>query len=273
MPDVYGPFDTATWGQGPWYRDAFARSQSGVFGTSFATPTTGDLPLTVSGLGITLGLGRAHVRGAGYERTGTAWSYTVPANTNATQARIDRLVLRRDLTAKTVAPLVLQGTPAATPAAPAVTQVEDGAWDLPLYSFTVPANSGAPLTNVVDERVPAEGDVSRWYNFPLRAGFGVFGGAYPTVGVRREGRRAWLRGWLTTTTTQVANQIINVDPLPAEFRPAEQHTMVMQLSNSAVTQAVYRFEVDANGWIFTLSALPTPASFSLFEHSWPLPPS
>src|SRR5690242_9588896 len=138
MPDVYGPFDTVTWMQSPWYRDAWARSVSGVYGTSFGSASAGDLGLTVSGLTITMALGRAHVRGAGYERTGTAFSYAVPANTNATLARIDRLVLRRDLAAKTVTPTFLQGTPAATPAAPALTQSDDpavssGQWDLPLF--------------------------------------------------------------------------------------------------------------------------------------------
>src|SRR5690349_17721664 len=128
MPDVYGPFTAQTWTQGQWYRDAYARGESsGVYGGPYTAATAGDLALTVSGLTITMGLGRAHVRGAGYERTGTAWSYAVPANTNPTLARIDRLVLRRDLTAGTVTPTFLQGTPAATPAAPALTQSDDPA--------------------------------------------------------------------------------------------------------------------------------------------------
>jgi hypothetical protein len=154
MPDVYGPFAGATWQQGGWFRDAWARSNGGVFGGEFGTPGVGDLALTVAGLTVTMGLGRAHVRGAGYERTGTAWSYATPPNT-ATNPRIDRLVLRRDLAAGTVLPTVLQGTPAASPAVPALTQAEDGVWDLPLHYYTVPANSGAPITGVVDERAPA----------------------------------------------------------------------------------------------------------------------
>jgi hypothetical protein len=158
MPDVYGPFTGQTWTQGQWYRDAYAREQSGVYAAAaFTAATVGDLALTVSGLNITMAVGRAHVRGAGYERTGTAWTFAVPANTNATQARIDRLVLRRDLTAQTVVPTVIQGTPAATPTEPGLTQIEDGVWDLPLFSWTTPANSGAPLTNVVDERSPLYG--------------------------------------------------------------------------------------------------------------------
>jgi hypothetical protein len=165
MPDVYGPFDGATWSQAGWFRDAWARTRSGVFGAAFGTPTTGDLALTVSGLTISMGLGRAHVRGAGYERTGTAWSYDVPANT-ATSPRVDRLVLRRSLAAQTVVPAVLQGTPAATPTAPAVTQADDGVWELPLFRWTTPANSGAPLTGVIDDRLPTPTSGSGLYQVP-----------------------------------------------------------------------------------------------------------
>src|SRR3954464_11379392 len=105
MPDVYGPFDTVTWTQAQWFRHAY-RDLFGVFGSAFGTSSAGELGLTVSGLTVTMGLGRAWLRGAGYERTGTAWSYTCPANTDPANARIDRLVLRRDLAAKTVGPVV-----------------------------------------------------------------------------------------------------------------------------------------------------------------------
>jgi hypothetical protein len=68
-------------------------------------------------------------------------------------------VLRRDLTAKTVVPTYLQGTAAATPADPAVTQVEDGVWDLPLFRVQAPPSSGTPLV-VTDLRLPS-------YQYPL----------------------------------------------------------------------------------------------------------
>jgi hypothetical protein len=177
MPDVAGPFDGKTWAQAQWFRDAWARSHSGVFGTSFGDPDAGDLRLFVNGLTVSLALGRAHVRGAGYERTGTEWSYTVPANT-AAQPRVDRLVLRRDLAGQTVGPIVLQGTPAASPVAPTPTQVENGVWDLPLYRFTVPANSGAPVTGVVDERAPGA-EPRNWGVVPGTVLPTIAGGAAP----------------------------------------------------------------------------------------------
>lgn len=157
MPDVFGPFTTATWQQPQWFRDAPLREQaaSGVWSPTdtFPAPSSGDLGLTTSGLTVTLALGRGHVRGAGYERTGTPWSATLATNTNV-NPRIDRLVLRRDLSASppTVLPVVLQGVPAATPAPPALTQNEDGVFDEPLYRMTVPGSSGTVLTGIVDER-------------------------------------------------------------------------------------------------------------------------
>ena len=36
--------------------------------------------------------------------------------------------------------------------APALTQVEAGQWDIPLFSFLVPPNSGTTLTGFIDER-------------------------------------------------------------------------------------------------------------------------
>jgi len=151
MADLYGPFDLGTFAQSQWYRDRGYLEPSGVAGLQAASAAAGELALTANGLTLSLGLGRAHMRGAAYERTGTAWTYATPANTNATQSRYDRVVLRRDLTAKTVVPAVLQGTPAATPVAPALTQVENGIWEEALFRVTVPPASGTVLV-IVDER-------------------------------------------------------------------------------------------------------------------------
>lgn len=151
MPDVFGPFDGLSWAQAGWYRDAVFRGLSGVYGAPQSAASGGDLGFSASGLTITMALGRAHVRGSSYERTSTAFSTAVTANATG-NPRKDRLVLRRNLTAKTVTPTVITGTPAASPALPALTQSEDGSWDLPLFSWTTPASSGTTLTAVTDER-------------------------------------------------------------------------------------------------------------------------
>lgn len=154
MPDIYGPFDSSPWAQTDWYRYAPTWAPSGVVGSAAAatSASAGPFGLTVSGLNITLALGRAWVYGAGYERTSTPWTATVPTNTNS-NPRIDALVLRRDLAAKTVLPVILQGTPAASPVAPTRSSDELGQWDLPLFSWTTPGSSGSPITAVSDQRV------------------------------------------------------------------------------------------------------------------------
>lgn len=151
MAETFGPFDGVTWSQAQWYRYAPAWAQSGVLGSAPVSSSSGDLAFSASGLTISLAVGRAWVRGAGYELTATPWTATAVTNTN-TNPRIDRVVIRRDLSAQTVHPAILQGTPAGSPVAPSLTQVETGIWEEKLFSFQVPASSGTTLTNIVDER-------------------------------------------------------------------------------------------------------------------------
>jgi hypothetical protein len=156
MAETYGPFDTVAWSQAQWYRFAASWAPSGVLDTPQTSLATGGLAVTASGLTLSLAAGRAWVRGAGYENDATK---TISVTANATgNARIDRLVLRRDLSAKTVTTVVVQGTPAASPVAPALTQVETGQWDVSLCQWRTPASSGTTLTNFVDERVWIDAD-------------------------------------------------------------------------------------------------------------------
>ena len=152
--ETYGPFDSQPWAdQTQWYRFGPAWSPSGVIDTPAASASAGSLGITFSALTPTLSAGRAWVRGTGYELSGGA--KTMPAiapNTNASLYRRDLIVLRRDLSAKTVTPVALQGTPSSTPTVPAMTQVETGQWDTPLHSFLVPPNSGTTITGIIDQR-------------------------------------------------------------------------------------------------------------------------
>ena len=165
MADIIGPFDpdldgsgnpipgTGEWSQDEWYRHANRWAPSGVNGTPASSSSTGDLPLTLSGLTWNIGLGRAWVHGAGFERTSVPSASTIPTNTNVSQDRRDRVVLRRDIAAKTLAPTLITGTPSATPAAPVVHRNESSDFDLPLFSFLTPRNSGTGTGSIIDERV------------------------------------------------------------------------------------------------------------------------
>lgn len=89
---------------------------------------------------------------------GTWWRDTaeklvaIGAN-GSSQPRIDRVVLRRDDTAKNVTTTVITGTAAATPVAPALTQSVGGTWDVPLAQVYVdPGAVSIANGKVTDER-------------------------------------------------------------------------------------------------------------------------
>jgi hypothetical protein len=134
-----------------WARMARLFGPSSVLGNKDSNP----YGLTVNGLTATVGRGtsgraEAFVRGFMHTLDAADWSQAVPANTDP-NPRIDRIVARLSLTTETVTLARLPGTPAATPAVPPLTQT-DTVWDLPLWRFTVPGNSGAPLASLVDDR-------------------------------------------------------------------------------------------------------------------------
>lgn len=152
MTDNYGPFNGAPWYETEWYDFAPSWASSGVIGTRAVSATSGEFAFAATGLSVSAGTGRAWVRGAGLKRTGTVPTHAVTANAHASWSRRDRLVLRRDLPNKTVTTAVVPGGPAASPASPALTQVEAGIWEVPLFSFLVPPNNGTTISGVVDER-------------------------------------------------------------------------------------------------------------------------
>ena len=169
MPNLSAPVDNKPWPAERFYRDAPLWSPSGVvYGVSPAVSYgTGQLPLSFAVAGnvitVQLGLGRARVRGILFERTDMPWtsgmagdqphegSAAYPLN-SASQPRIDRLVLRRDLAAGVCYPLILQGTPAVNPAAPALTQSETGIWDMPMFAWRLAGSNSTAISNIVDER-------------------------------------------------------------------------------------------------------------------------
>jgi hypothetical protein len=146
-----------------WARMARLFAASTILGTLAQNP----YGLTVSGLTATIGRGttgraEAWVRGFMHNHDAADYVETVPPNT-AAQPRIDRYVLRLDVATETLRIVRLPGTPAASPAAPPLTQT-DTVWEQPLWRFTVPANSGAPLTALVDDRYFSDVDTG-WQGY------------------------------------------------------------------------------------------------------------
>ncbi|MFI0553428.1 hypothetical protein [Streptomyces scabiei] len=117
---------------------------------AFALPFTASV---TNGTTVTLTPGRAFVGGFYYQLTASQ-SVTIAANTGST-GRIDLIVLRADTTASAVNLAVVQGQPAASPKAPALTRTYGGVWEMALHQVTVPANSGAlSLVNVMPFDAP-----------------------------------------------------------------------------------------------------------------------
>jgi hypothetical protein len=121
--------------------------------TGVLTGYLGELAVTADGGGmyVTAATGGAWVEGF-YFDSDAATALTVAA-ANATDPRIDRVVVRLDRAANTVAFVVLTGTAAASPTPPALTQT-DGLWELLLADVTVPAAAGVIVAgNVTDRRI------------------------------------------------------------------------------------------------------------------------
>jgi hypothetical protein len=151
VPDSSGPWDGNPWAEADWFRAMVAVLPSGILDSPQTSATAGSISWAASGLTVTPTAGVAVVGGAGYVRTAALTSVTATANTHASFSRRDRIVLRRSLSTHTVVPAIVVGTPASSPVAPAVTR-DSTTFDLPLFSFLVPPNSGTALSGVVDER-------------------------------------------------------------------------------------------------------------------------
>lgn len=102
-----------------------------------------------SGLQVKLRTGVAWVKGHYYSNDATL-TKTVASNSSGS-TRIDRLVIRADFTANTIAAWIIQGTPGA--GAPALTQ-SSTVWDVPIAQVTV-TNGAATISpaNVAEDRV------------------------------------------------------------------------------------------------------------------------
>lgn len=119
-----------------------------------------DPSLDASGRNIVMAAGSAFVRAfIGYSSGSNSTSI---ATNGSGQNRKDRLVLRLDRSAGTAAnllkPVVIQGTPAASPQAPAITRTTSGLWDLPIAQWT--SGSNGSLSGLVDERQLLGGQVT-----------------------------------------------------------------------------------------------------------------
>jgi hypothetical protein len=161
------------------YSELFKRLQNdGVAGD----PATNLLRVTgdSTGMNVKVAAGFAIVRGHIYQNTA---QITLTITTAASQPRIDLVVLELDPTNNAILVKVVDGTPAATPAAPTLTQTNDAIYQLAIASVAVAANvTTISAGNVTDSR-PFIG--AQW---------GVW-----TTATRPTATRVGLAGYNTTT--------------------------------------------------------------------------
>ena len=110
------------------------------------------LKVTMSGLTATIGAGFAFIRGYMYAHEAPLKTLTLSAaSTIAGMDRIDRIVLRLDVSARTITAELKTGTAASSPVAPSLTKA-GGVYEIPIARVLVKAN--ASTGTVTDERVP-----------------------------------------------------------------------------------------------------------------------
>lgn len=173
------------------FSQMFRNLNAGVNGTPAGT----ELKVTAgTGLAVSVAAGQAMVRGHYYIST-AAEALTLTA-ANGSNPRIDAIVLTLDPTANSIILAKVDGTPAASPVAPTLTQTDAGVYQYLLATVLVPAAATVPST-ITDTRgfmgsrfglwstagrptSPVQGQVG--FNTTLSAAEGWNGSAWVLIG-------------------------------------------------------------------------------------------
>ena len=135
---------------------AFAQVISGLAQTGIVDGEGNEyqvLEASPPSMNVRVNTGKSFILGYFHE-VHTAMEVVAIAAAHATLARIDRVVIRRDLTNRQVVLAVVQGTPAASPAAPALTQNTAGIYEIPLAQVRVDAAVASIVAaKITDERL------------------------------------------------------------------------------------------------------------------------
>lgn len=137
------------------------RANSGVFLMSGTAPNDGLKVQAQAGptTSIDVLLGAALVQGIAYLSDATV-AFVIAANSSG-NPRIDTVILQADYALQTIRLAVLQGTPAATPASPSLTQTANTLWEIPIADIAV-ANGFTSIANTaITQR-------QEWVNAPPR---------------------------------------------------------------------------------------------------------
>jgi hypothetical protein len=104
-----------------------------------------------NGLAVSVAAGSAWINGYRYENTD---DLNLPLTTaNGSNPRIDRIVVRLSQVSRSIQLAIVDGTPAATPAAPALTRTSD-VYELGIADVLIPAAATSIATNnITDTRL------------------------------------------------------------------------------------------------------------------------
>lgn len=142
-----GPYSDDVWAE--LYRRLFTGTNRPNAGVLDDTGNGTVQPLHVSesspaAASVDVAPGAALVEGKYYQTTATE-TLSINANISGND-RIDLVILRSDYAAQTIRLAVLEGTPAATPVVPSVTQTDGVLWEIPLAEVYV-SNGFATITD------------------------------------------------------------------------------------------------------------------------------
>lgn len=152
--DEFGPFDAGAGSaisEDQWRRGVRHFVTDGPVRGEYSNFAVG----TTAGRNVSVAAGSCHIAGQWGQRA-TAYTQAVATNTSG-NPRIDRVILRNDFTANRIEIDILQGTPGASPAAPALTQ-NTSMWEISLAQLLlVSGYSAINAGDITDERAFAQG--------------------------------------------------------------------------------------------------------------------
>jgi hypothetical protein len=229
MAQTYFPFDSGSggsvtesqWGQMAqfWLSTGVLKGQLNQLNV-FADST---------GMQVKIDTGMAWVQGYYYKND--ALVTLAIAAANATNPRIDRVVVRVDWTANTIQLAIIQGIPAASPTAPAVTQ-NNSIWEISLAQVLVGANvSTIAAGNITDERTlmkNANDKSTSWVNLTLQNGWSATANGLTTATTPQYRKNLFgeleLRGLMGGGTIAQGTVIAT---LPVGFRPVQETRLIV----------------------------------------------
>lgn len=148
-------FYDSTTGDRVYGSDRWAQIVAALMGTGVVADIGSELAVVESSppaMSVNVGLGVAFVQGHYVEVYNAAETLAIAA-ADASNPRIDRVVVRRSLANRETVLAVLTGTPAASPTLPALTQDPAGTYEIPLAQVRVNANVLSIVNaDITDER-------------------------------------------------------------------------------------------------------------------------